>query len=172
MAVDPCGYLQPQLEYNMLVWAWFIPLQRTPNQIFTVVNHWTKITLYCIHNQITLIYIHLYIVVWLVMNRWPLLCSVATQWRSSWWRASLRSISHVTDISTYSLWISMLAFDSGGLACVLILTGGRWASALAGRTGTWLSKPKPSPALPAAWCSHGLAVFWTHNIHVHTSIEY
>lgn len=61
--------------------------------------------------------------------------------------------------------MSMLAFESGGLVCVLILTGGRWASALAGRTGTWLSKPRPSPALPAAWCSHGLAVFCTKHTH-------
>lgn len=66
----------------------------------------------------------------------------------------------------------MLAFDSGGLEWVLILTGGRWASALAGRTGRWLSKPRPSPAEPGAWCIHGLAVFWTHPPHVHTDIEH
>lgn len=65
----------------------------------------------------------------------------------------------------------MLALDSGGLVCVLILTGGRWASALAGRTGTWLSKLRPSPALPAAWCSHGLAVFYTHKCRDMTSIK-
>lgn len=65
-------------------------------------------------------------------------------------------------VSTHSLWTSTLAFDSGGLVCVWILTGVRWASALAGRTGTWLSKLRPSPVLPAAWWSHGLAVFCIH----------
>lgn len=69
---------------------------------------------------------------------------------------------HDFDLYSYSLKLSMLVFDSGGLVCVFILTWGRWASALDGRTGMWLSKLTLSAALAPAWCSHGLAVFCTH----------
>lgn len=68
------------------------------------------------------------------------------------------SFNYNTDLSAYSLWRSMLVFDNGGLVWA-ILTGGRWASALAGRTGTWLSIPKLSAA--AVLWSHGLAAFYT-----------
>ena len=47
----------------------------------------------------------------------------------------------------------------GGLVWApIIFSEGRWESALAGRTGTWVSRDRPPPAT-VGW-SHGLAVLW------------
>lgn len=79
---------------------------------------------------------------------------------------SMGFVVHITD----SLCKSALVLEMGGLVCVLIIfMEGRCASALAGRTGTWLSRARPSPEPAAAWCSHGLAVL-CYETHKHTFI--
>lgn len=103
------------------------------------------------HQTSAAVCFHIFSFHWHSEKQWLQVSSVLT-----WWRCSF---NYSTDLSAYSLWRSMLVFDSGGLVWA-ILTGGRWASALAGRTGTWLSIPKLSAA--AVLWSHGLAVFYTH----------
>ena len=71
------------------------------------------------------------------------------------------------DRDTDSLCSSVRLLEMGGLVWApIIFMEGRWESALAGRTGTWLSRARPSPAT-VGW-SHGLAVLWgKHNPTAH-----